>query len=215
MWQAVFGQDSFSETAGSTERLDPACAAHPVNRHCPMQPPPGSIVLIGMMGAGKSSVGRCLQKRTGKQRFDLDELIVAKAGMSIPEMFSQKGEEWFRDLESAVLAELPRDVSTIIVTGGGIVLRPANVELVKRLGTVVWLDAEVETLLERAARRGNRPLLQTKDPHLTISEMMATRQPLYANVSNIRIDTTHLTHDEVTDRILRELQDQGSEGLTA
>jgi shikimate kinase len=158
-----------------------------------------------MMGAGKSSVGRTLQRRTGQERFDMDELIAAKAGMSISEIFSEKGEDWFRDLESTVLGELPRDASAIIVTGGGVVLRPGNVEMLKGLGMVVWLDAEIMTLLQRASKGGHRPLLQTEDPQATLSEMLVTRRPLYASIASLRIDTTHLTHDEVTDRILSEV----------
>src|ERR1035437_6446281 len=102
-----------------------------------MNPGAPSIVLIGMMGAGKSSVGRSLQKRTGMERFDTDELIMAKTGMSIPEIFAQKGEEWFRDLETTVLAELLSNASpTIVVTGGGMVLRSGNVAMLKRMGTI-------------------------------------------------------------------------------
>ncbi len=168
----------------------------------------GSIVLVGMMGAGKSSVGRALQKHTGQERFDTDELIIAKTGISIPEIFALNGEEWFRDLETVVLAELPRNVSAIIVTGGGMVLRPENIEMLKKFGTVVWLDAEVETLLERASRRGNRPLLKTKDPHATITEMAGARQPLYARMADIRIDTTGMRHDEVAALILKKIQNR-------
>jgi shikimate kinase len=173
-----------------------------------MPPRAHSIVLIGMMGAGKSSVGRALQRRTGLPRFDLDELIEARAGMSIPEIFAQKGETWFRDLESAVLAEVPRESPGIIVTGGGVVLRPGNVTALKQMGTVVWLDADLATLLARATRRGNRPLLQTADPLAAMAELLAARLPLYAQVADLRIDTNPLTDEQVTDVILAGLQKQ-------
>jgi shikimate kinase len=166
-----------------------------------------------MMGAGKSSVGRALQERTGGQRFDMDELIEAKAGMSIPEIFAQKGEPWFRDLESAILGELPLEGPAIVVTGGGVVLRPANVTALKEMGTVVWLDADATTLLARASRRRNRPLLQTADQEVAMAELLAVRLPLYAQAADMRVDTAHLTHEEVADVILAELAKRTPAGL--
>ena len=166
-----------------------------------------SIVLIGMMGAGKSSVGRCLQRRTGLARFDTDEIVSSKFGLSIPEIFSTHGERRFREVEAQALVELAAGEATIIVTGGGIVLRQENVDLLKQLGTIVWLDADEETLFERASRRSNRPLLQTEDPRTTFSEMVRARAPLYAKVADIRIDTSALTHDEVADVILRKVEE--------
>lgn len=171
-----------------------------------MDPRPKSVVLIGMMGAGKSSVGRFLQKRTGWPRFDMDEMIVAQAGLSIPEIFAQHGEPWFRNLETTVLTGLSPSEPSIVVTGGGVVLRPENAAMLKRMGTVVWLEAELETLLERASRRGNRPLLQTENPPATLSELLETRRPLYAGIADIRIDATRLGHEAVTDLILSELE---------
>lgn len=136
-----------------------------------------SIVLIGMMGAGKSSVGRCLQQRTGLERLDTDELVEARAGMSIPNIFSRRGEAQFRDMETEVLTELAPGRPAIIVTGGGVVLREANREVLKQIGLVVWLEADEVTLLQRASRRGDRPLLQTEDPRAIVSELLRTRTP--------------------------------------
>ena len=173
-----------------------------------------SIVLIGMMGAGKSSVGRCLQTHTGLQCFDMDELIVAQSGLSIAEMFAQKGEQWFRNLETSVLTELRLNEPAIVVTGGGVVLRPGNVDTLKRLGTVIWLEADAETLLERASRRGNRPLLQTENPAVTLSEMLEARRPLYAAAADIRVDTTRRNHDDVADVILSEVEKRQAAGAS-
>jgi shikimate kinase len=167
-----------------------------------------SIVLIGMMGAGKSSVGRCLQRRIGLARFDTDEIVVSKFGLSIPEIFSKYGEDRFRQVETEALTQLAPAESAIIVTGGGIVLRDENVELIKRLGTVVWLAAEKDTLFERASRRGDRPLLQTESPGKALSEMLRVRAPLYAKAADFRVDTTRLTHEEVTDVILDEIENR-------
>src|ERR1700704_4789328 len=159
-----------------------------------------------MMGAGKSSVGRCLQRRTGLARFDTDELVAAKFALSIPEIFAKHGEENFRDAETNALRDLPNENAGIIVTGGGIVLRSENVDLLKQLGMVVWLEAKEETLFERASRRGNRPLLQTENPRATLAEMLQKRTPLYEKVADLRIETTKLTHDEVADMILSEVE---------
>jgi shikimate kinase len=160
-----------------------------------------------MMGAGKSSVGRCLQRRTGLARFDTDKIVSSKFGLSISEIFSAHGERRFREVETQVLVELAAGETTIIVTGGGIVLLEENLGLLKQLGTIVWLDADEETLFERASRRSNRPLLQTEDPRTTFLEISRARAPLYAKVADIRIDTSALTHDEVADVILRKIEE--------
>src|SRR6266850_3822447 len=159
-----------------------------------------------MMGAGKSSVGRCLQRRTGLARFDTDELVAAKFGLPIPEIFAKHGEESFRDAETKALRNLPNENTAIIVTGGGIVLRGENVDLLKQLGMVVWLEAKEDTLFERASRRGNRPLLQTENPRASLGEMLQERTPLYEKAADLRIETTKLTHDEVADIILAEVE---------
>lgn len=167
-----------------------------------------SIVLIGMMGAGKSSVGRCLQKRTGLARFDTDEVVASKLGLSISEIFSQHGEDRFREVETQVLVEFASAQSAIIVTGGGIVLREKNVLLLKRLGTVIWLEADEETLFERATRREGRPLLKTENPRSTFSQLLHERAPLYARAADIRVNTTNSTHDEVADIILEDIENR-------
>ncbi|MFZ3376251.1 MAG: shikimate kinase, partial [Chthoniobacterales bacterium] len=117
------------------------------------------------------------------------------------------GEERFREVEAQVLVELATGEATIIVTGGGIVLRKENVDLLKQLGTIVWLDADEETLFERASRRGNRPLLQMEDPRVTFSEISRARAPHYAKIANIRVATSVLTHDEVADVILSKVEE--------
>jgi shikimate kinase len=171
-----------------------------------MMPSTPSIILIGMMGAGKSSVGRRLQRRTGLSLLDMDELIASKAGISIPEIFARDGENGFRDLESEVLRELRPGPAVIVVTGGGIVLREENIPFLKTLGTVFWLDADEEILFERASRRPGRPLLQTDNPRATFTQILTRRAPLYAQASDVRIDTTEATHDEVADLILQEVE---------
>jgi len=158
-----------------------------------------------MMGAGKSSVGRCLQRQTGLSGFDTDEMTASKLGLSIPEIFSKFGEEKFREIETQALRELDPAKAVIIVTGGGIVLRGENLDLLKRLGTVVWLEARQEMLLERASRRGNRPLLQNENPRATFAELLRTRTPLYAKIADLRIDTSSLNQDDVAEMILNKI----------
>ena len=169
--------------------------------------PARSIVLIGMMGAGKSSVGRCIQRRTGLARLDTDEMLAAQFGKPIAEIFGTDGEEKFREAETALLRKLAPDRPAIIVTGGGIVLRRENVALLKKLGVVVWLTADQETLFERASRRNDRPLLQKENPRMVYSKLFRKREPLYAAAADVRIDTCCKTHDEVAETILARIEE--------
>ena len=168
-----------------------------------------SIVLIGMMGAGKSSAGHCLQRRTKLRLIDTDEIVASNFGISIPEVFSSYGEEAFRAAESEVLRRLSATTATIIVTGGGIVLREENVDHLKQLGRIVWLDANEETLFRRAIEAGNRPLLHTDNPKRAFSEMLRARRPIYAKIAQIRVDTSMLTDQEVALAILSKLKRVG------
>ena len=165
-----------------------------------------SIVLIGMMGAGKSAVGRCLKWRTGFAQFDTDEMVRSKFGMPISEIFSTHSEDKFRDAETETLRNLSADQGAIIVTGGGIVLRKENVELLKRFGVVVWLEADEKTLYKRASRTGDRPLLKRKNPRKAFTQMLRTRLPLYAKIADIRIDTSQLTDEEVAVAIVSKFK---------
>lgn len=167
---------------------------------------PTSIVLIGMMGAGKSTIGRLLQRRTGLSCFDTDELVAAEFGLSIPQIFDQYGEERFREAETEVLRKLFLSQPIIIVTGGGIILQRANVDLLKQLGTIVWLTATEATLFERASRRGERPLLKTQNPQARFSELLRAREPLYAAAADFKIDTSSQTHDAIAEEILDKLE---------
>jgi len=165
-----------------------------------------SIVLIGMMGAGKSAVGRCLQWRTGFAQFDTDEMVRSKFGMPISEIFSTHSEDKFREAETEALRNLSPDQGAIIVTGGGIVLREENVDLLKRFGVVVWLEADEKTLFKRASRTGARPLLESKNPRKAFTQMLRARLPLYAKIADIRIDTSELTDEEVAVAIVSKFK---------
>jgi len=166
-----------------------------------------SIVLIGMMGAGKSSVGRVLEKRTGLGRLDTDEAVATQFGMSITEIFETYGEEKFRDAETETLRNISPSRPMIIVTGGGIVLRPENTGLLKQLGLVVWLKGDEATLFERASRRNTRPLLRNEDPRAVYSELFHKRRPLYTTAADFEVDTSSLDHDQVAEKILGKLEE--------
>jgi shikimate kinase len=165
-----------------------------------------SIVLIGMMGAGKSSVGRSLHRRTGMAFLETDEIVASNLGMSIPQIFSTHGEKRFRQAETEALQTISKTKRAVIVTGGGIVLRKENVEILKRLGLIVWLDGDEEALFARAARTTDRPLLHTKNPRKPFSEIFHARKPLYAQIADIRLDTSQLTAEEVAMAILSKLR---------
>jgi shikimate kinase len=165
-----------------------------------------SIVLIGFMGAGKSAAGRALARKTRLPRFDTDEIVSARFGLAIPEIFAAFGEEKFRDAETEALHQFSYKTPAIIVTGGGIVLRPANVQLLRALGMVVNLEADEETLFRRISRRATRPLLQAENPRATLVELLRVRDPLYRAAADVRLDTSCLTHDEVADAILKSIE---------
>ncbi len=166
--------------------------------------PVKSIVLVGFMGCGKTTIGRALEKRLGYAFVDTDDLIVAKAGMRIPEIFERGGETLFRQLEGAVLQELsaPGAPRRILSTGGGIVTRRRNRSLLREMGFVVWLQAPVDTILERTSRNRERPLLQTGNPRETIEHLLAERQPLYHAAADLEVDTSGLDADEIACGIL-------------
>lgn len=166
-----------------------------------MAPRGGSIVLIGFMGTGKSAAGSRLEKRTGWPRYDTDAIIAKQFGATIADIFAQHGEEEFRRCETEILRQLPR-TPIVLVTGGGIVLRPENVALIWSLGIVVNLLADEETLLKRVLGRPTRPLLQSPNPRQRLRELLGEREPLYRTAADFTLDTSHLTHEEVVDAIL-------------
>ena len=158
-----------------------------------------------MMGAGKSSAGRCLHRRTGLALLDVDEAVVSKFAMSIPDIFAKHGEKKFREAETEALRHVRTEEQAIIVTGGGIVLRKENVEVLRSRAVIVWLDGDEQTLFARASRIPDRPLLQTKNPRKVFSQILRSRRPLYAKIADIRIDTSELTDEEIAVAILAKL----------
>jgi len=156
------------------------------------------------MGSGKSSVGRRLSGLTGHRFVDTDELIVQAEGRSIADIFAAEGEGYFREVERRVLEETLGVCGIILSTGGGLVLREENREILRRIGIVAWLDAEPEVLFERASRSGKRPLLYTDDPRKSFDELLASRRAIYESASDFRVDSTFLGHDEAAQILLEE-----------
>jgi len=159
-----------------------------------------------MMGVGKSLVGKALEQKTGLSRFDTDEITSSKLKMPIKEIFSTHGEEHFRNLETETLRSISLEKPAIIVTGGGIVLRAENVDLLRQLGIVVWLDADEKTLRMRIRSLSDRPLLQTANPGATLSELLAAREPLYRRAADLRVDVSQKQPEEVAELILENIK---------
>ncbi|MEM9244938.1 MAG: shikimate kinase [Cyanobacteria bacterium P01_F01_bin.153] len=148
-----------------------------------------SLYLVGMMGVGKSTVGRAIAQSLNYRFFDTDDLIERVAQRSIPEIFADDGEATFRTLESQVLTQLSSQARSIIATGGGIVTQQDNWQQLRH-GAIIWLDAPVDVILERLRANpdevANRPLLQTPNPEETLTKLLETRRDLYAN-ADLRI----------------------------
>jgi shikimate kinase len=166
------------------------------------------VFLVGYRGTGKSTVARLLAGRLGWAWADADELLEGRHGRSIRAIFAEEGESGFRDKEAAVLEELCRRPRHVIATGGGVVLRPENRQRLRAAGTVVWLTASAPTLwqrLERDATTGERRPPLTVGGLAEIEELLQARQPLYAAVAHLSVDTERRLPDEVVDFLVPTL----------
>ncbi len=163
------------------------------------------LALVGLMGAGKSTVGRRLARAWGRAFVDLDDAIVAVAGRPIPELFAAEGEAGFRDRETAALrSALAEPTPVVVATGGGVVLRDENRALLGERSVVVWLDAEVEALAARVGDGVGRPLLADA-PAERLRALDIARRPFYERVADLRIDTSGLGVDEVVAAVVAGL----------
>jgi shikimate kinase len=157
-----------------------------------------SIVLVGMMGAGKSSIGRRLASRLGIPFIDADTEIESAAGMTIPEIFEKHGEPYFRAGEARVIARLLENGPQVLATGGGSVMDAQTRALIGEKGVSIWLKADMDVLLKRTKRRNDRPLVEK------IRDLLPLREPLYAQ-SDIIIQSRDEPHDTIIDEIMGEL----------
>lgn len=159
-----------------------------------------NIFLVGLMGAGKTTVGKLLAKHLHKTFYDSDHEIERRTGVNIPLIFDIEGEDGFRSRERIVIDDLSQKGDIVLATGGGAVLHPETRENLKSRGTVVYLRANVEELWQRTRHDRNRPLLQTDDPHAKLTQLFEQRDPLYREVADIIMDTSRqsvqsLMHD--------------------
>jgi shikimate kinase len=167
--------------------------------------PPAALFLVGMMGAGKTTVGRRLARRLERPFVDADRELEARLGVPIPTIFELEGEAGFRRREAAIIDELTRREPIVLATGGGAVLDPANRAALHERGRVVYLRASVGDLWHRLRRDKVRPLLKAPDPRARIEELVRLRDPLYREVAHLVVDTGRQPVDQVVDAILARL----------
>jgi shikimate kinase len=168
-----------------------------------------TVALVGMMGAGKSSVGRRLAARLGVAFRDADSEIESAAGCSISEIFERFGEPAFRDGERKVIARLLGESPHVLATGGGAFIDPATHQELKQQAVTIWLKAPVELLLARTQRRDTRPLLRTGDPRSTLEHLLESRTPIYAQ-ADFTIDSRDGPHTAVVEHIIAMLSQCGA-----
>jgi len=166
--------------------------------------PNGNVFLVGLMGAGKTTVGRTLARRLGKTFVDCDHEIESRTGATIPIIFELEGESGFRDREEAMLADLTGRRDIVLATGGGAVLREANRRALQERGFVVYLRAQVDDLWRRTRNDRNRPLLQTADPRARLAELYGDRDPLYREIARLTADTG----DQSVQKLVRFLEER-------
>jgi shikimate kinase len=166
----------------------------------------GSIFLVGMMGAGKTTIGRALAQRLRRPFVDTDRILVERTGVPIATIFEIEGEAGFRRRESAVLAEVAHEPGRVVATGGGIVLDPANRELMRAHGTVLYLRARVDSLWERLRHDTTRPLLATPQPREKLAGLLDQRDPLYREAAHLIVDTGPQSAANLVNRIVAALE---------
>lgn len=168
---------------------------------------PGSLFLVGPMGAGKSTIGRQLARALGRSFFDSDREIEKRTGADIPLIFELEGEAGFREREKAVIDELTQRDAIVLATGGGAVTQPENRNHLAARGIVIYLATTVDQQLARTHRDRNRPLLQTDDPRQRLETLMQQREPLYREIADLVIETDGRTVKDVVREINQHLQE--------
>ena len=163
-----------------------------------------NIYLIGMMGAGKTSVGRALARLANMGFVDLDEEIETASRLTINEIFQKRGEPYFRSEEKKALLRVALGSRQVVATGGGIVLDPENLERMRQTGRIVYLSAPFETLWERVKKKKDRPLLAVPDPKATFFQLFQIRRPLYEASSHARVETEGLSAEACAEKITEE-----------
>jgi shikimate kinase len=176
-------------------------AAHPLRARLGAR----SVVLVGLMGAGKSTVGRRLAQKLGLPFRDADHEIEAAAGMTIPDIFAIYGETYFRDGERRVIARLLQEGPIVLATGGGAFMSEETRARIRERGVSVWLRADLDVLMRRVRKRTNRPLLQNADPEGTMRKLIEARHPVYAQ-ADLTVESHEAPHDRVVHEVARGLK---------
>jgi shikimate kinase len=166
----------------------------------------GNIFLVGMMGSGKTTLGRALAQRLQMPFADTDRVLVDRTGVPVTTIFEIEGEAGFRKRESGVLAELAQGHDHVIATGGGAILAPENRAAMRAGGTVIYLRARLEHLWERTRHDSSRPLLKTADPRGTLGELLEVRDPLYREAAHIVVDTGTQSASTLVTRVVSALR---------
>jgi len=165
---------------------------------------PRSVVLVGMMGAGKSTIGRRLSARLRLPFLDADAEIEAAAGMSIPDIFESRGEPDFRDGEARVIARLLEGGPVVLATGGGAFMRQETRDRIRDRAVSIWLKADADIIMRRVKRRSDRPLLQTADPESTVGRLISEREPVYQQ-ADLTIWSRDVPHEKIVDECIEAL----------
>lgn len=165
-----------------------------------------NIFLIGLMGAGKSTIGKRLAESIGKQFIDSDHEIERRTGVSIPTIFDIEGESGFRNRESAVIDELTQQRGVVLATGGGVILRPENRSHLAARGLVIYLSASVKQLYKRTRMDRNRPLLQTDNPREQLQRLHDERDPLYREISDLVVETDNRSVQQAIPDLIRKIE---------
>jgi shikimate kinase len=173
-----------------------------------------SVVLVGMMGAGKSTIGRRLAARLRLPFLDADIEIEAAASMTIPEIFAVHGEPYFRDGEARVIGRLLDNGPAVIATGGGAFMREETRNRIRAKAVSIWLKADADVIMKRVKRRADRPLLQTEDPAATVSRLLEAREPVYQS-ADLTIWSRDVPHDRIVDECLDALRARLDDGTAA
>jgi shikimate kinase len=163
-----------------------------------------NIYLVGLMGSGKTTIGRLIARRMGRPFYDSDHEIVARTGVRIPVIFELEGESGFRRREAQVITELAAEAGSVVATGGGVVLNPANREKIRASGWVIYLDVPTQVLIERTRHDTNRPLLRVADPAAKLEALRGERDPLYRDLADLIIDGSRLNSNGAASKILAE-----------
>ncbi len=166
------------------------------------------IFIVGLMGSGKTSVGKILAKKVGRNFFDTDQEIIKNEKLDISQIFNKYGEDYFRELEHTILKKIISNEGSIVSTGGGIVLKKENIDIMKDNGIIIFLNIDVETQIARIKNKKNRPLLKNSNLEDDLKNMKNDRDKIYESISNFKVDVSRITKYKAIDDIQLYLNEE-------